>query len=163
MRLGEAVTRGHTLGESYTGTYAPMSGITHPHALATRRKVVSRASSAKQGGSLAIPKVSRHSEFIRKIWGVSRYGELLSDMGPVVLARRMDKESNHCTERRKASAGDIHGEAQRKETKSILRSCTAKDTATLKRVSFALDLISGGDLSNCVHKGGEMEPRQLAK
>ncbi|GFZ19357.1 pleiotropic drug resistance 2 [Actinidia rufa] len=57
---------------------------------------------------------------------------------------------------------DVHRKVQRKETKSILRSCTAKGTTTPKRVSFALDLISGGDLSSCVHKGGEMEPRQLA-
>ncbi|GFS36514.1 hypothetical protein Acr_00g0046430 [Actinidia rufa] len=58
---------------------------------------------------------------------------------------------------------DVHREAQRKETKSILRICTAKGAATPKRVSFALDLISGGVLSSCAHKGGEMEPRQLAK
>ncbi|GFY92909.1 hypothetical protein Acr_08g0013050 [Actinidia rufa] len=32
-----------------------------------------------------------------------------------------------------------------------------------KRVYLALDLISSGDLSSCAHKGGEMEPRQLAK
>ncbi|GFS33425.1 hypothetical protein Acr_00g0028380 [Actinidia rufa] len=38
---------------------------------------------------------------------------------------------------------DVHREAQRKENKSILRSCTAKGAATPKRVSFALDLISG--------------------
>ncbi|GFY99053.1 hypothetical protein Acr_13g0004540 [Actinidia rufa] len=31
---------------------------------------------------------------------------------------------------------DVHREAQRKETKSILRSCTAKGAATSKRVSF---------------------------
>ena len=35
--------------------------------------------------------------------------------------------------------------------------------ATPKRVSFALDLISGGDLSSCEHRGGDTEPRQLAK
>ncbi|GFZ05641.1 hypothetical protein Acr_17g0012130 [Actinidia rufa] len=57
---------------------------------------------------------------------------------------------------------DVHREAQRKEAKSILRSCTAKGAATPKRVSFALDLISGGILSSCAHKGGEMEPRQLS-
>ncbi|GFY85526.1 pentatricopeptide repeat (PPR) superfamily protein [Actinidia rufa] len=103
--------------------------------------------------------------------GVSRQGELLSDMGPVVLARRMDKGSNCCTEARKASAEtrgvqlvqDVHRKPQRKETKSNLRSCIAKGAAMVKRVSFALDLISGGDLSSCAHKGGEMEPRQLAK
>ncbi|GFS37354.1 hypothetical protein Acr_00g0051480 [Actinidia rufa] len=61
-----------------------------------------------------------------------------------------------------ATVQDVHREAQRKETKSILRSCTAKGAATPKRVSFALDLISGGVLSSCAHKGGEMEPRQLA-
>ncbi|GFY96544.1 hypothetical protein Acr_11g0008500 [Actinidia rufa] len=58
---------------------------------------------------------------------------------------------------------DVHREVQRKETKLILRSCTAKGAAIPKRVSFALDLISGGVLSSCVHKGGKMEPRQLAK
>ncbi|GFY95106.1 hypothetical protein Acr_10g0004910 [Actinidia rufa] len=36
--------------------------------------------------------------------GVSRQEELLSDIGPVVLARRMDEKSNRCTEARKASA-----------------------------------------------------------
>ncbi|GFS46693.1 hypothetical protein Acr_00g0103700 [Actinidia rufa] len=36
---------------------------------------------------------------------------------------------------------DVHREAQRKDTKSILRNCTAKGAATPKRVSFALDLI----------------------
>ncbi|GFY90659.1 hypothetical protein Acr_07g0008560 [Actinidia rufa] len=58
---------------------------------------------------------------------------------------------------------DVHREAQKKETKSILRNYTAKGAVTPKRVSFALDLISGGVLSSCAHKGGEMEPRQLAK
>ncbi|GFY84660.1 hypothetical protein Acr_03g0014340 [Actinidia rufa] len=41
--------------------------------------------------------------------GVFRQGELLSDMGPVVLARRVDKESSHCTEVRKASTGILGG------------------------------------------------------
>ncbi|GFZ18687.1 hypothetical protein Acr_27g0004260 [Actinidia rufa] len=87
-----------------------------------------------------------------------RQGELLSDMGPVVLARRMDKGSNllHRGTQSKRRVQDVHREAQRKEMKSILRSCTAKGAATPKRVSFALDLISGGVLSSCAHKGGEM-------
>ena len=37
-------------------------------------------------------------------------GEVLSDMGPMVLANRMDKESNNCTNIRGASAG-IPGES----------------------------------------------------
>ncbi|GFY86194.1 hypothetical protein Acr_04g0009320 [Actinidia rufa] len=41
--------------------------------------------------------------------GKSDWGELLSNMGPVVLARRMDKGSNRCTEVRKASAGVLGG------------------------------------------------------
>ncbi|GFS37169.1 hypothetical protein Acr_00g0050380 [Actinidia rufa] len=53
---------------------------------------------------------------------------------------------------------DVQREAQRKEIKSILRSCTAKGAMTPKRVSFALDLISSGDLSSCAHKRREMEP-----
>ena len=55
---------------------------------------------------------------------------------------------------------DVQREAQRKEIKSILKSCTATGVVTPKRVSF---MISGGDFSSCAHKGGEMEPRQLAK
>ncbi|GFY93555.1 hypothetical protein Acr_09g0000010 [Actinidia rufa] len=127
--------------------------------------------------------------------GVSRQEELLSDMGPVVLARRVDKGSKPLHRDTQSKRGgtwrirsgtraqgdalgyvrkfgqtrvmqpvqDVHREAQRKEIKSILRSCTAKGAVTPKRVSFALDLISGGVLSSCAHKGGEMEPRQLAK
>ncbi|GFZ05774.1 hypothetical protein Acr_17g0013460 [Actinidia rufa] len=73
------------------------------------------------------------------------------------------KQPLHRGTQSKRRVQDVHREAQRKETKSILRSCTAKGAATPKRVSFALDLISGGVLSSCAHKGGEMEPRQLAK
>ncbi|GFZ06992.1 hypothetical protein Acr_18g0011620 [Actinidia rufa] len=40
---------------------------------------------------------------------VSRQGELLSDMNPVILSRRMDKESNRCTEVRKASTWVLGG------------------------------------------------------
>ncbi|GFY93906.1 hypothetical protein Acr_09g0003520 [Actinidia rufa] len=36
-------------------------------------------------------------------------GELLSDMGLVILARRMDKRRNYCTEVRKASLGILGG------------------------------------------------------
>ncbi|GFS40807.1 hypothetical protein Acr_00g0070670 [Actinidia rufa] len=48
---------------------------------------------------------------------------------------------------------DFQRKAQRKETKSIVKSCTTTSATMPKRVSFALDLISGGDLSNCAHKG----------
>ncbi|GFY82809.1 hypothetical protein Acr_02g0010490 [Actinidia rufa] len=58
---------------------------------------------------------------------------------------------------------DVHREAQRKAIKLILKSYTAKGMATPKRVSFALDLISGSDLSSCAHKEEEMEPQQLTK
>ncbi|GFZ06554.1 hypothetical protein Acr_18g0007240 [Actinidia rufa] len=88
-------------------------------------------------------------------------GELLSDMGPVVLPSRVDKGSNRCTEKSGQTrvmqpVQDVHREAQRKETKSILRSRTAKGAATPKRVSFALDLISGDDLSSW-HLGEEVQ------
>ncbi|GFY84485.1 double Clp-N motif-containing P-loop nucleoside triphosphate hydrolases superfamily protein [Actinidia rufa] len=42
---------------------------------------------------------------------------------------------------------------KKNETKSILRSCTAKGAATPKRVSFTLDLINGGVLSSCCAQG----------
>ncbi|GFY84504.1 hypothetical protein Acr_03g0012780 [Actinidia rufa] len=58
---------------------------------------------------------------------------------------------------------DVHRKAQRKETKSILRSCTANGAATPNRVSFALDLICGGVISSCAHKRGEIESQQLTK
>ncbi|GFY81646.1 chitinase family protein [Actinidia rufa] len=128
--------------------------------------------------------------------GVSRQEELLSNMGPVVLARRMDKGSNCCIKVRKASkrrgtwrvrsgtraqgdalgyvlksfqtrvmqpVQDVHREAQKKETKSILRSCTAKGAAMPNRVSFALDLISGGVLSSCAQKGGRYGAKTTRK
>ncbi|GFY97731.1 hypothetical protein Acr_12g0002720 [Actinidia rufa] len=68
----------------------------------------------------ALKLVEEHSEFPKKIGDatgerrlmaisiggeMSRQEELLSDMGPVVLVRIMDEESNCCTETRKASAG----------------------------------------------------------
>ncbi|GFY82771.1 integrase-type DNA-binding superfamily protein [Actinidia rufa] len=55
------------------------------------------------------------------------------------------------------SVHDVYRKAQRKETKSILKSCTSTGATSPKRVSFALDLISGSDLFRCVHKGGERE------
>ncbi|GFS43265.1 hypothetical protein Acr_00g0084450 [Actinidia rufa] len=58
---------------------------------------------------------------------------------------------------------DVHRKVQRKETKSILRSCTAKGAVTPKRVSFALDLISGGDFSSlggAVHLGEKVQAPQ---
>ncbi|GFZ21518.1 hypothetical protein Acr_29g0006800 [Actinidia rufa] len=48
--------------------------------------------------------------------------------------------------RRKNGQGkqqDVHRKVQRKETKSILKSCTSISATSPKRVSFALDLISG--------------------
>ena len=56
---------------------------------------------------------------------------------------------------------DVQLKVQRKETKLILKSCIVTGTTMPKQVSFAFDLISDRDLSNCAHKGGEMEPRQL--
>ena len=41
-------------------------------------------------------------------------------MGPVVLARRMDKESNHCTEARKARAGVRRGFGMVQEHREML-------------------------------------------
>ncbi|GFZ06477.1 hypothetical protein Acr_18g0006470 [Actinidia rufa] len=156
----------------------PMTLTEVRHVPNLRKKLISI------GGTLRVSKENKEMLWKKKTrglytdWrGVSKQGELLSDMGPIVLVRRMDKGSNHCTEVRKAIAGvlggsvmvlggsgaDVHREAQRKETKSILRSCTTKGSKMPKRVSFALDLISGGDLCSCAHKGGEMEPRQLVK
>ncbi|KAF7151014.1 hypothetical protein RHSIM_Rhsim02G0098600 [Rhododendron simsii] len=54
---------------------------------------------------------------------------------------------------------DVHREAQRKGT-GILRKGAPK---TKKRVSFALDLVSGGDLSGVVDTGGGKDPPRTAR
>ncbi|GFY91014.1 hypothetical protein Acr_07g0012100 [Actinidia rufa] len=115
------------------------------------------------GRSLTLIEFSRK---IRRCYGERRLEGSIQTRGttvrhgPVVLARRMGKKSNRSIEARKASTEDVQSEAQRKETK---KSYTATGPTTLKRVSFALDLISGGDLSSCAHKRGEIESRKLAK
>ncbi|GFS35513.1 Zim17-type zinc finger protein [Actinidia rufa] len=67
------------------------------------------------GGILRVSKGNKEILWGKKTRGLYRLegsvqtGELLSDMGPMVLARRMDKGSNRCTEVRKASAGVLGG------------------------------------------------------
>ncbi|KAF7151915.1 hypothetical protein RHSIM_Rhsim02G0085400 [Rhododendron simsii] len=58
---------------------------------------------------------------------------------------------------RKQLMQDVHREAQRKGT-GILRKGAPK---TKKRVSFALDLVSGGDLSGVVDTGGGKDPPRM--
>ncbi|GFY90917.1 hypothetical protein Acr_07g0011130 [Actinidia rufa] len=76
--------------------------------------------------------------------GVSRQ-ELLSDMGPVVLARRMDKGSNRCTEVRKASAGVLRGSVMVPGGPGVVQ----------ERRDMLWDI--------CAHKGGEMESTTTRK
>ncbi|GFS42838.1 hypothetical protein Acr_00g0081980 [Actinidia rufa] len=52
--------------------------------------------------------------------GVSKQGELLSDMGPVVLARRMDKGNNRYTEARKVSVGAPRGSGAVQKCREML-------------------------------------------
>ncbi|GFZ06538.1 hypothetical protein Acr_18g0007080 [Actinidia rufa] len=59
----------------------------------------------------------KKTEGLYRLEGNVQTGELLSDMGPVVLARRMDKGSNRCTEVRKASAGVPGGSGVRSSEK----------------------------------------------
>ncbi|GFZ09649.1 hypothetical protein Acr_21g0002480 [Actinidia rufa] len=99
------------------------------------------------GGTLRVSKGNKEM-----LWGKKTRGQLLY----------RGTQSKRRGTWRIYNVQDVHREAQRKETMSILRSYTAKGAAMPKRVSFALDLISGGDLSNCAHKRGEMEPRQLS-
>ncbi|PSR88197.1 Phosphatidylinositol 4-kinase [Actinidia chinensis var. chinensis] len=56
--------------------------------------------------------------------GVSIQGELLSDMSPVVLARRMDKGSNRCIDVRKTSAEVPGGSEAVQERREMLWDCT---------------------------------------
>ncbi|KAF7149048.1 hypothetical protein RHSIM_Rhsim03G0193900 [Rhododendron simsii] len=60
---------------------------------------------------------------------------------------------------RKQLMQDVHREAQRKGT-GILRKGAPK---TKKRVSFALDLVSGGDLSGVVDTGGGKDPPRMVR
>ncbi|GFS40723.1 hypothetical protein Acr_00g0070110 [Actinidia rufa] len=71
-----------------------------------------------------------------------------------------EKQPLHKGTQSKRMVQDVQLEAQRKETK---KSFTATGVSPPKRVSFTLDLISGGDISSCVYKEGKMQPRQLVK
>ncbi|GFY87852.1 hypothetical protein Acr_05g0014910 [Actinidia rufa] len=79
--------------------------------------------------------------------GVSRQGELLSDMGPMVLARRVDKRSNRCIEVRKASAGVLEGSEMVPGGSGVLCAQGRRDgaTKTCKMTYFA------------AYPGGEVE------
>ncbi|GFZ16963.1 hypothetical protein Acr_26g0002330 [Actinidia rufa] len=119
------------------------------------------------GGTLRVSKGNKEMLWGKKTRGLYRLEGSVQTGGATVRhgSSGISKENGqgkqplHRDTQSKRRVQNVHREAQRKETKSILRSCTAKGAATLKRVSFALDLISGGVLSSCVHKGGEMEPR----
>ncbi|GFZ06454.1 hypothetical protein Acr_18g0006240 [Actinidia rufa] len=117
------------------------------------------------GGTLRVFKENKKILWGKKVGGLYRLEGNVQTMGATVR-----HGSSGISEKNRQGKQPLHRgtqskrrEVHRKETKSILRSCTAKSAITPKRVSFALDLISGGDLSNCAHKGGEIEPRQIAK
>ncbi|GFZ16948.1 hypothetical protein Acr_26g0002180 [Actinidia rufa] len=119
----------------------------------------------------------RKTRRLYRLEGSAQTGELLSDMGLMVLASRMDMGSNSCTKARQSkhrvlggygmyrsakrcfeicaevcpnSSGaikcrNVQLEAQKKETKSILRSCTTTGRAAAETSLFALNLISAGE------------------
>ncbi|GFZ02264.1 hypothetical protein Acr_15g0008720 [Actinidia rufa] len=80
------------------------------------------------GGTLRVSKENKEmlcgkktGGLYRLDWrGMSRQEELLSDIGPMVLARRMDKGSNRCTEVRKASTGAPRGSRVVQEHREML-------------------------------------------
>ncbi|GFY91270.1 hypothetical protein Acr_07g0014660 [Actinidia rufa] len=112
------------------------------------------------GGTLRVSKGNKEMLWGKKIEGLYQLEESVQTRGATVRRRSSGiSEKNGQGKQLLHRVQDIHREAQRKETKSILKSYTAKGVATPKRISFALDLISGGDLFNCAHKRGEMEPR----
>ncbi|GFY85531.1 hypothetical protein Acr_04g0002690 [Actinidia rufa] len=108
--------RSHTLPCARGRTHAPVrTSRVLPHAT-TRLENGSRMATRKQGDAIGKERLEGYTDWR----GVSRQGELLSDMGPVVLARRMDKGSNCCTEARKASAGVPRGFGAIQERKEML-------------------------------------------
>ncbi|GFZ02195.1 metallopeptidase M24 family protein [Actinidia rufa] len=159
--------RGRPRDKKMFSTYAVCEGLVRM-ANNTTNKVVDKGtvrfrmadgSIAAKGGILRISKGNKEMLRGRKTRGLYR-------LEGSVQIRRATVRHGSSDIRRKNGQGkqqDVHRKAQRKETKSILKSCTSTGATTPKRVSFALDLISGGDLSRCVHKGGEREPRRLAK
>ncbi|GFY93698.1 hypothetical protein Acr_09g0001440 [Actinidia rufa] len=78
------------------------------------------------GGILRVSKGNKEMMWERRLEGYTDWrecpdrGELLFDMGPVVLARRVDKGSNRCTEVRKASAGVPGGSRVVQEHREML-------------------------------------------
>ncbi|GFZ10943.1 hypothetical protein Acr_22g0003410 [Actinidia rufa] len=123
------------------------------------------------GGTLRVSKGNKEMLWVKKTRGLYRLEGSVQTRGATVRhgSSGISKENGqgkqplHRSMQSKRKVQDVNREAQRKETKSILRSYTAMGTPPPKRASFALDLINGGVLSSCAQKGGEMEPRQLAK
>ncbi|GFZ18365.1 subtilase family protein [Actinidia rufa] len=120
------------------------------------------------GGTLRVSKRNRRSCKRRKTGRLYRLrenvqtGELLSDIGPVVLARWMDEEATvaqrHAKQAQEYLMDDVHEEAQRRETESMHNDRRdVAETSLFRSRSVAV-------ISPVVHtKGGEMESRRLAK
>ncbi|GFY84191.1 hypothetical protein Acr_03g0009650 [Actinidia rufa] len=120
------------------------------------------------GGTLRVSKGNRRSCKRRKTGRLYRLrenvqtGELLSDIGSTVEQERKEMLWNTCgslaRHEKVQPLQDVHEEAQRRETESMHND--RRDVA--RNESLSLE-ISGGNLSSCAHKGGEMESRRLAK
>ncbi|GFY85464.1 hypothetical protein Acr_04g0002020 [Actinidia rufa] len=110
------------------------------------------------GGTLRVSKENKEMLWRKNIGGLYRLEGNVQTGGATVRhgSSGISKENGqgkqplHRSTQSKHRVQDVHREAQRKETKSILKSYTAKGVATPKRVSFALDLISGGHLGEKV-------------
>ncbi|GFY92153.1 hypothetical protein Acr_08g0005490 [Actinidia rufa] len=127
-------------------TYAPCEGCIRT-ANNTTSRVVGRESvrfHMADGRDAVLTLVEELSEFSRKTrrccgerrlegytdWRrVSKQGDLLSDVGPVVLARRMDKGSNRCTEVCKVSAVVLGGSGVVQERREMLWDIERRDDA----------------------------------
>ena len=62
----------------------------------------------------------RKTEGLYRLEGSVQTGELLSDMGPMILANRMEKGNNHCTKARKVSTRVPGGSGVVQEYREIL-------------------------------------------
>ncbi|GFS33426.1 hypothetical protein Acr_00g0028390 [Actinidia rufa] len=143
-QLVEFVGRGSVRFRMADGGLVTLTGVRHVPNL--RKNLISigmldakGCSFEASGGILRVSKGNKEMLWGKKTggytdWrGMSRQGELLSDMGPVVLARRMGKGSNRCIEVRKASVGVLGGSVMVPGGSGVLCAQGRRDGATTTR------------------------------
>ncbi|GFZ03604.1 hypothetical protein Acr_16g0002280 [Actinidia rufa] len=174
-RLAELLAEGQSDSAWQTGGLWTLTEVRHVPNL--RKNLISiRMLDAKgckfdaSGGILRVSKGNREMLWGKKTGGLYRLEESVQTGGATVrhgssvLARRMDKGSNRCTEVRKASAGVLGGfEVVTRAQGDALGYVRKSGQTRVMQLVQNVHREAQRKETNCAHKGGEMESRQLAK